>query len=250
MQHAHVFPGMHCRLNRISVWRMKMSFLSNFTSKSTKLALISANRTEGKDWLFEEFREQIVDLLYRVDDALARRKKRIVQFISPGPDEGTTSISWGYARASAQMLKRRVLLLTNSSSQANGHGAGPNMVNIDDMANSNSIADALHMVGDKPFVATVMMEDAFSRESASATLDEALWQRLYEHFDEIVIDSPAPSESHLGRLLASYADAVVVVIEAEKTRDPVARKLMNDLNSVQANVIGSVLNKRRFYVPS
>lgn len=230
-----------------------MNLLSTFSSKSNKLATIPEAQSGGDDWLFEEYREQIIDLLYRVDDALARRKKRIVQFISPGVDEGTTSIAWGYARASAQMLKRRVLLLTSESSNRaahRAHSSHPNTVTIDDMASNRSIVDAIQSIGDKPFVATVAMEDAFSRETAAGTVEDGLWQRLYEHFDEIVIDSPAPSVSHLGRLLASYADGVVVVIEAEKTRDPVARKLIDDLNSVQANLIGTVLNKRRYYVPA
>lgn len=229
-----------------------MNLLNGFSSKSRKLATVSneTETTSGGDWLFEEYREQVIDLLYRVDDALARRKKRIVQFISPGVNEGTSSIAWGYARASAQMLKRRVLLLTSSSGASDHHPSHPSTVMIEDMASNRSIADAIQPIGDKPFVATVSMEDAFSRETAGGTVDDGLWQRLYEHFDEIVIDSPSPSVSHLGRMLASYADGVIVVIEAEKTRDPVARKLIADLNSVQANVIGTVLNKRRFYVPS
>jgi len=229
-----------------------MSFLSNFTNKSTKLTTLNNKNNQKDDWLFEAYREQVVDLLYRVDDALIRRKKRIVQFISPGPNEGTTTIAWGYARASAQMLKRKVLLLTNTVRYPvfGNSDDNPDTVTIDNMDSVTSIADALQTAGNKPFVATIMMEEAFSKGAPSDILEDGLWERLYEHFDEIVVDSPAPSESHLGRLIASYADAVIVVIEAEKTRDPVARKLLNDLYSVQANVIGSVLNKRRFYVPT
>ncbi|MGN6389746.1 MAG: hypothetical protein ACTHL1_09555 [Burkholderiaceae bacterium] len=232
-----------------------MNLLNTFSGKSGKVATIeNRSRADNGDWLFEEYREQIVDLLYRVDDALARRKKRIVEFISPGVSEGTTSIAWGYARAAAQMLRRRVLLLTNDTGLGgnglSGPQAGGNTILIDDMASSTSIVEAIGPAGDQPFVATVLMDDAFSRENAAGSIEDGLWQRLYEHFDEIVIDSPAPSVSHLGRLLASYADGVVIVLEAEKTRDPVAKKLIDDLYSVQANIIGTVLNKRRYYVPN
>ena len=39
------------------------------------------------------------------------------------------------------------------------------------------------------------------------------------------------------------------MLEGGKTRATVARALVDDLRSVRANVLGSVLNKRRFYVP-
>ena len=53
-----------------------------------------------------------------------------------------------------------------------------------------------------------------------------------------------------GLKAAAQCDGVVVVLEAEKSRGPVVEHLVSSLRAVQARVLGAVMNKRRFYVPS
>ncbi len=50
---------------------------------------------------------------------------------------------------------------------------------------------------------------------------------------------------HLGKL----ADGVVVVVEAEKTRAPVVQQALERLAEFGGKVLGTVLNKRRYYIP-
>jgi Mrp family chromosome partitioning ATPase len=42
----------------------------------------------------------------------------------------------------------------------------------------------------------------------------------------------------------------VIVVEAERTRAPVVERLVSLLQRAGAPLAGSILNKRRFYVPS
>jgi Mrp family chromosome partitioning ATPase len=44
-------------------------------------------------------------------------------------------------------------------------------------------------------------------------------------------------------------DAVILVIEAEKTRWEVARKAKEELEKAGATILGAVLNKRKYYIP-
>jgi protein-tyrosine kinase len=76
-----------------------------------------------------------------------------------------------------------------------------------------------------------------------------LWADLRSRFDSIVLDLPATSVSRIGLVCATQCDGVVVVLEAEKTRAPVVENLINSLRAVGANMLGTVFNKRRYYLP-
>jgi Mrp family chromosome partitioning ATPase len=49
--------------------------------------------------------------------------------------------------------------------------------------------------------------------------------------------------------IAALMDGVVLVVEAEKTRWEVANKVREALVQADANVLGVILNKRRFHIP-
>jgi Mrp family chromosome partitioning ATPase len=44
-------------------------------------------------------------------------------------------------------------------------------------------------------------------------------------------------------------DGVVLVVEAEKTRWPVAENVRDKIKGSGGNILGIVLNKRRYYIP-
>ena len=76
-----------------------------------------------------------------------------------------------------------------------------------------------------------------------------LLQNLANRFNLIIINSPAaslwPDAIEVGRL----ADAVVLVVEAEKARWPVVASLKERCLRAGVNVLGVILNKRRYYIP-
>jgi uncharacterized protein involved in exopolysaccharide biosynthesis/Mrp family chromosome partitioning ATPase len=72
---------------------------------------------------------------------------------------------------------------------------------------------------------------------------------LRHEYTHIVFDIPALWDDASGVKLASAVDGVILVVEAEKTRWEVARHSQSRLIEAQANVMGIVLNKRRFHMP-
>jgi len=68
-------------------------------------------------------------------------------------------------------------------------------------------------------------------------------------FDLIVIDVPASSVSDLGPALSKHVDAVVVVVESEKTRAPLVKSLLGAIGANGGHVAGIVLNKRVEHIP-
>jgi Mrp family chromosome partitioning ATPase len=49
--------------------------------------------------------------------------------------------------------------------------------------------------------------------------------------------------------LAEKMDGVILVVEAERTKAEVVRKIRKDLESTGVNILGVVLNKKKNYIP-
>jgi len=73
-----------------------------------------------------------------------------------------------------------------------------------------------------------------------------LWRRQYRF---VVFDLPALREDSSALHLASLVDGVIWVVEAERVRFQVAQRAKERLLEAKANLLGVVLNKRRFPVP-
>jgi len=65
----------------------------------------------------------------------------------------------------------------------------------------------------------------------------------------IVIDMPALFETSYAARLAGLCDGTILVVEAEQARREVAQQAKQELLRWKADLVGVVLNKRRFYIP-
>lgn len=72
---------------------------------------------------------------------------------------------------------------------------------------------------------------------------------LKREYSHVIFDVPALQDHEDGAQLASVMDGVILVVEAERTRWEVAQQAKDRLIEARANVLGVVLNKRRFHVP-
>ncbi len=68
-------------------------------------------------------------------------------------------------------------------------------------------------------------------------------------FDYVLLDCAALKRSDIAALFAPSVDGVVVVVEAERTRKEEVRHALNTIETAQGNLLGCVLNKRRYSVP-
>jgi polysaccharide biosynthesis transport protein len=75
----------------------------------------------------------------------------------------------------------------------------------------------------------------------------ALMQRLRQHYDTIIIDSPPINVVTDAALLGSYADGVLVVVRSGVTAVQALTFAMEQLRHVRAPVLGAVLNDIDFH---
>lgn len=72
---------------------------------------------------------------------------------------------------------------------------------------------------------------------------------LKKKFDLILVDIPAFYQGAEARIFCKKADDILVVIEADGTRKPIANEMVNELRSMEASILGVLFNKRQFHIP-
>jgi hypothetical protein len=73
--------------------------------------------------------------------------------------------------------------------------------------------------------------------------------RLRQTFDLVVIASPAATDAPMGVLLSRFVDGNILVLEAGRTRAPVAMELRESLSSSGGIVVGAVLTHYESVIP-
>jgi len=74
-------------------------------------------------------------------------------------------------------------------------------------------------------------------------------QTLRFAFDFILLDCPALSVSDETAFLAPEADGVMVVVEADRTKQEQIQNAQQTIERADANLLGFILNKRQYTVP-
>jgi capsular exopolysaccharide synthesis family protein len=73
------------------------------------------------------------------------------------------------------------------------------------------------------------------------------WKNEYSY---IVLDTPSVSAENHAVSLGNAADGIIMVISADETRLEVAHRAIERMTKSGSSIIGGILNKRRYYVPS
>lgn len=184
----------------------------------------------------------IEELVTSIDAQLSGPGGRVIGFVASGSGEGTTTLAKGYAGAVLSRLQRRVLILGVDKVGSTLPGVLPTL------DKGLPLEESLQ----------AFSGGGFSGSLGGGSPDEAVWEllvrtdlwvELRSRFDSIVLDLPATSVSRIGLVCAAQCDGVVVVLEADKTRAPVVENLIASLQAARANVLGTVLNRRRYYLP-
>jgi len=99
-------------------------------------------------------------------------------------------------------------------------------------------------------LASLQIDGASDPSEIDLRLLPQLFNRLRNVFNVVIIDCP-PALSAAGYVSASgLADSCLLVVEAGRTRVPVVRRAMEEIEAAGGKLQGVVLNKRRHYIPS
>ncbi len=178
----------------------------------------------------------------------------MLQLIGPQGGEGVSTIARAFAHLSASQADRRVLLL-DATRSPRGAGVGLSLTSHAGWSIANAARqgtgakDALHATANPRLQWAALSLDPKRTMADELDAMDAVLPELREGFDLIVIDSPPAMPTTEGIALASRADAVALVVEAERTRSAVAREAQIRLAEAKANLLGVIMNRRRRHIP-
>lgn len=181
--------------------------------------------------------------------------RRIFSITSCYKGEGISTVSAYLASVLAEHSDGRVLLV-------DANLPNPMVHRFFDVDQSPGLADIL--VGGQSLTAIIQPSPVSNLDllcagkwdiSGKARLFESkaftdmlnYWKNEYSF---VVLDTPAVWEENHAVTLGGIVDGVILVVEAESVRWEVALWAKERLTKGGTNLIGGILNKRRFYVPS
>lgn len=204
----------------------------------------------------------------------SEKLERSIQFVAPIADSGTSMIARDFALVAASQEPKPVLLAdfagkgsrqaayfaeyfgwdraVQKTAEWNGGAMPPRGPWASSRIGESGIMQA-------NFGYRWIFKNRFAVSETTAAGDELpaldpfalrdFWQNLHKVFGLIVVDCSARNESANCLALAPYMDASVMVLSADDTRVPVARRLRDELTDAGGQIPGVVLNKRRFHIP-
>ncbi len=199
-----------------------------------------------------DLENEMIVLYQNIESQLPDMERKVILFLSSREGEGTSTIVREFARIAAKKLGKLVFMLDAGRQgrrksvffhfspecgveevARNGMNSGgvpvPDEMDIE-MSPSEPAA------GDDPI-------DFYSPGISD------FWQSLKDKYDLVLIDASPLSASPEGVEIARSVDGVVLVVEAENTRWQLVENLKKKIEDRGGNILGIVLNKRRFYIP-
>jgi protein-tyrosine kinase len=199
-----------------------------------------------------EAEKEMAALYQNIEAPVGQARKKIIQFIGSLPGEGTSTIARDFVRFLASRLGKKVLLLEGDPANPSGpFSGGGRMVSLEETVHRGEEVEEVfaHSKETSLSVGLVAREEGDLIRFLESEDRVQVWDRLKEHFDLVVIDSPPMSSSLAGLIFCRRADGVVLVLEADRTRGPVAEKAKEQIQKYGGNILGVIFNKRKFHIP-
>lgn len=178
---------------------------------------------------------------------------KTIMFTSALTGEGVSTVTLGFACMAVQTVTQGVLVI-------DAHPARPDLAARLGVVANGGLAELLdkEITQADAIVRTPVQRLLFmgpgrklvdlSRARARDHAEELLAD-LRAAFDYVVVDGGALRDSSDTLLLASRMDAVVLVVRAERTGIEAAQTATVQLRRAGANLVGTILNRRREYLP-
>lgn len=199
--------------------------------------------------------KEMLTLFRNIDARLGNIQNKVIQFIGAKRGEGTSTIIREFAMVSAARLGKSVLLLDADHQNPSHHlffRTDPRFGLEEIVRDKVAFEKAYFKIGDEDLrlcVYPTPQNSSFFLKFLYSPEVKDFWVELRKMFDLVLIDSAPAATSPDSITLSRFADGVVLVLDAEKARNPVAVNLKNQIVRNDGNILGIVFNKHRHHIP-
>lgn len=179
--------------------------------------------------------------------------KNVIQFIGSRKGEGTSTLVREFALVSAQHSNKPVLLVEADLAQPSQYQAfgieakSP----LDHVLKDGKALDGVvsQVEQSNLFLATLSSKVQSALTARTFFNPTDMWKIVREQFSLILIDSSPASVTADSLALCETVDGIVLVVEAEKTRSAVVKKVRDQILMQEGNLLGIVFTKHKLYIP-
>jgi capsular exopolysaccharide synthesis family protein len=178
-------------------------------------------------------------------------RPRMMVITSPGPGEGKTTVASNMAAAMAE-AGQRVLIIEMDLRR-------PQLHKIFELSNEHGFTDLVRSSGPilmdatEPFICATQLPGVFVLPSGAVDLTKvselfhsprvpSLLRQLKQSFDMVIIDTPPMLQFSESRLVASFADGVILVLRSGITDRESAVVARDQLSRDGIVILGTILN--------
>jgi capsular exopolysaccharide synthesis family protein len=203
----------------------------------------------------DDFRRALLNLKNSIDSELKQAASRVIMFSSAVKGEGKTTIVASLGRILAVGEADRILLVDCSVNN-------PELHTLFGLENEKGILEFLAGETELPEVTQCLEEGVLYLITSGKHRDEDISQPLFssdrmeyfireaaENYDYVLIDSSSILEAPETSIIASLVNGVVMIIHAGRTKREVIKRAMLTVEKLDGRFIGTVLNRKRYYIP-
>jgi Mrp family chromosome partitioning ATPase len=183
----------------------------------------------------------------------SRQGMRLIGFCAGNPGEGCTSVATNYALFCGQQGVRTTIVETvfrhPTLAGSFGVSEGPGLWDLldgtaeTDEVIRHGVADSVNLLP----AGTAPRDIVLAGENFDLS---GVFDFLSPHNDLVVVDVPPLLSSPEANLILPQLDGVVVVVQANRSRLCAVERTVDSIHKLGVRVVGSVLNKVRYDLPS
>ena len=188
-----------------------------------------------------------------LDSIFATKDKRSLLFTAATSGEGTTTLATSFAKFLSMQAHERVLVCELNARRPsfadvfsiNGNdGVTEYFVTDKDLGSliqrpPSVDMDVIHIGRHDPTIIQIHLNQVFPK-----FLEDAMMS-----YDTIIIDAPPVISCPETPAMTPFVDGVVFVVQAERTKREVAQRSLESIANFDGNVLGVVLNRKKYYIP-
>lgn len=192
----------------------------------------------------------LTSLCQSIEHATSNQQTPVVQFISAYTRESVSQVAFETAVVAATLLGKKVLYIDTADQFHYGQEENAESKIHGLLAPVHNVSSALMQATGANLLPTRLCRYG-DTGTTFTRMDEVkqMLEMLRSEYDMIIIASPGVLDDAFGAALAKLVDGSVLLLEAERSRAPVAIHTRDVVEGNGGKVIGAVLNKRRYYIP-
>lgn len=191
--------------------------------------------------------------LYQNIEHLLPMPSKTILFVGLQGGEGVSTIVRDLARMATTRFDKSVLIMDAAQHNPSQHlffgikgGAGWKDIKVKGESSDKSCYQAGNP---KLFLAPISQQHVLTTHVNDHNAATGFLEGLKDKYDFIFIDSSPATISPDSIAISRFADGVVLVVEAERTRKQVIENIKDKIVRNGGNILGVVFNKRKYYIP-